>query len=585
MQLSIFPMRWLRPTQNENGSYSHKGSLAMDHGGRNGTTNDPLYAPYDGVASRVRTDSSHEIYFVSTGNVETPCGYTGIVTTTIMHDDSLNVATGQLLSQGAHLADEGGFGRGIAEYFDAHSHIEASRGTQTRQIQNGFNVYMTPNQMHLYDAFYLHPDTQVWQPKTKSWIRAGDYGSSIADSYGNVWKVADINEMNAGEEMKDNAFSPVYGIDVSKHQGEINWQAVKESGKKFVLIRIGWSWYDGGLDADVNFSKNVQQALAAGLDVGGYIYAYDLTPEAAAIAADLAAKMCAPYQFRYPIFYDQEYEPCIKALDKVRRTDNCLAFMQEMEKLGYATGMYASLDWFKNWVDDSRLSSFDHWVAQYGSECTYSGNFQLWQYAGSAGRCNGVSGACDLNKCFIDYPKKIAEKGLNGLKAPENPEWEILENKIITAISEHCELFSEPDIYKIVRKLSLGEQLSAKAISKNAIGPYIFVEVDGGYVANIAENVLIEDKKDAVTPEKNPQEPEKEETLPIPTDGDEVYLRVTTDGLRLRSTPEISDGNILAVLKKNEKLRQWAARGSWICVSSVTQAGWVHSNYVSLIKV
>lgn len=193
-QKALFPMRFLRVTQDEFGTYSHKGSRAQDHGGQSGAIDNATLAPYDGMVVRVRTDSSHEMYFVSDGAVQTPCGYVGVLTTTLMHDNVLDVTAGQRVQQGSKLGDEGGFGRGKKDTFAHHAHIEVSKGKQTTQTKNSSGTYCTPNQMSLYDAFYLTPDTMVYVKTAAGvlkWQRAGDAeGSRITDASGHTWHVA-----------------------------------------------------------------------------------------------------------------------------------------------------------------------------------------------------------------------------------------------------------------------------------------------------------------------------------------------------------------------------------------------------------
>lgn len=160
-QMAIFPMRNLRVTQGERSSYSHAGSLAQDHGGAAPNTNDAVFAPFDGTVMRVRQDSSHETYFVSDGAVRCPNGYVGVVTMTLMHDNVLNVKEGQHLRQGEKLGDKGGFGGGHPDAFARHSHIEVSRGVQTRQVRNTQGTWCTPEQMSLQDVFFISPDTKI----------------------------------------------------------------------------------------------------------------------------------------------------------------------------------------------------------------------------------------------------------------------------------------------------------------------------------------------------------------------------------------------------------------------------------------
>lgn len=84
------------------------------------------------------------------------------------------------------------------------------------------------------------------------------------------------------------------GIDVSKHNGRIDWQAVKSGGIGFAILRVGYTHYEGGLTVDDRFAENIEGALAAGIPVGVYAYAYDLSAGAARISAEKVLEVVAP---------------------------------------------------------------------------------------------------------------------------------------------------------------------------------------------------------------------------------------------------------------------------------------------------
>jgi len=232
----------------------------------------------------------------------------------------------------------------------------------------------------------------------------------------------------------------VKGIDVSKHQGKIDWQAVKASGIGFAILRVGFTHYEGGLTLDERFEENAKGAAAAGIPIGVYAYGYDLTPEAARISAARVLAEIAPYRLEYPVWYDQEYEPKLLALSNVQRTAICTAFMDAVQQAGYYTGLYASRDWLERMVDGRQLVSYDKWVAAYrfdlaepGAEQSgYLGTHGIWQYTvigqqglkgrdyWTAGRVPGVAGNCDLNVAYRDYPAIIRSAGLNRLE-PKGP--------------------------------------------------------------------------------------------------------------------------------------------------------------------
>lgn len=187
-QKVLFPGTHLRITQDEYGAYSHAGSLARDDGGESTSFDSPVLAPFDGYFARVRTDSSHETYFVSDGPVECANGYVGVVTFLFMHDNINRFAAGTHKKQGEIIGYEGGFGNGRKDAFAHHTHREWSKGKNTVQSKNGKGTYVIANQMHEYDVCYLRPDTQVY---TDGAFKPAQYfGITAKDNMGHVFKIA-----------------------------------------------------------------------------------------------------------------------------------------------------------------------------------------------------------------------------------------------------------------------------------------------------------------------------------------------------------------------------------------------------------
>lgn len=170
MERARFPMEFLRVTQGPN-TGSHAGSKAMDFGGKD-TGCDVVYAPFTGRVARVRTNSSHETYFESLEPVEFADGTVDYMTVTLMHDNVLDVRTGQVLHQGEKIGDEGGFGGGRPNRFGAHLHLEVSRGRNIAyQVRNAQGTYCTPQQVDIWSALWLGTDVQVLDGAGYSWKR------------------------------------------------------------------------------------------------------------------------------------------------------------------------------------------------------------------------------------------------------------------------------------------------------------------------------------------------------------------------------------------------------------------------------
>ncbi len=228
----------------------------------------------------------------------------------------------------------------------------------------------------------------------------------------------------------------IKGIDVSKHNGKIDWPKVKAADYAFAIIRVGWTHYEGGLTLDDRFAENMTGAAAAGLPVGAYAYGYDLSPEAARISAARVIEAVKPYRLEFPLYYDQEYEAKILALSTQTRTDICKAFMDAVQAAQYYSGLYASRDWLESKVYSSLLLDYDKWVAAYRYDMPvpvaetsgYGGSHGMWQYTvigtqgtkgkhyWTTGSVPGVTGNCDVNVAYRDYPAIIRAAGLNGLE-------------------------------------------------------------------------------------------------------------------------------------------------------------------------
>lgn len=208
------------------------------------------------------------------------------------------------------------------------------------------------------------------------------------------------------------------GIDVSVHQGDIDWKTVRNSGITFAIIRAGGS--DAGFYKDSKFEKNYTNAKAVGMPVGAYYFVGSgCTSKADGIAdAKRFLEIIKGKTFEYPVYIDLEAtSPSAKA----GATEACIGFCETMENAGYYCGIYASdVSGFNDRLDLSRLSKFDKWVARYGSKPVVVKSYGIWQKSDS-GRINGINGNVDLDEAYKDYPTIIKNAGLNGFKKPENP--------------------------------------------------------------------------------------------------------------------------------------------------------------------
>ena len=201
----------------------------------------------------------------------------------------------------------------------------------------------------------------------------------------------------------DDRQNAVLGIDVSKWNKEIDWEAVKESGVEFVIIRCGYRGSKTGvLVEDPYFRQNIEGAKEAGLKVGVYFFTQAINQGEAVEEASMVLALLEGYDLDYPVFIDTEGAGGrADGLDVTTRTAVCQAFCETIEASEYESGVYASRNWFYNNVDDTVLAEYTIWVAEYRDEPLYTGRYDMWQYT-SSGQIEGINGRVDMNLSYID---------------------------------------------------------------------------------------------------------------------------------------------------------------------------------------
>jgi len=207
---------------------------------------------------------------------------------------------------------------------------------------------------------------------------------------------------------------PTKGIDVSEHNGAIDWTAVKKEGCKFAMIRAGYGKNMNQVDKFM--AKNVAGCEAVGLDYGFYHYSYALDAAGAKKEAEFCLSLIRQHRPVYPIAFDIE-DKTQHPLSNQQLTDIALAFLETVKAAGYYVCLYSSLSWLAGKFD-ARADVYDKWVAQWASKPTYKQPFGIWQYS-STGKVAGINGDVDLNLAYKNYPEIIAAGGLNGFPKPQ----------------------------------------------------------------------------------------------------------------------------------------------------------------------
>ena len=213
------------------------------------------------------------------------------------------------------------------------------------------------------------------------------------------------------------------GIDVSTHNGNIDWKSVKASGVDYAIIRLGYTGYSRerfSTRYDTAFEYNISGARAAGLPVGVYWYSQAVnTSEARQEAQKLLAKLRS-YSIDLPVFYDYEfagvgdsgrldYAWSSGAVNKAMLTANAEAFCNEIQSAGYDAGVYASKSFLENQIDGALLGrKYNIWLAHYNNSTPYAGSYYMWQYS-SKGRVRGISGNVDCNFAYLPQGASLTD--------------------------------------------------------------------------------------------------------------------------------------------------------------------------------
>lgn len=193
------------------------------------------------------------------------------------------------------------------------------------------------------------------------------------------------------------------GIDVSKWNGDIDWDKVKAEGVEFVIIRAGYRGSaTGSIVQDPKFEQNIRGATAAGIKVGVYFFTQAVNEVEAVEEASAVLRLTREYSLDYPIFIDTEGaggNGRADRLDKETRTLVCEAFCRTVSNAGTRAGVYASRNWYNNNLDMDRLDAYYIWLAEYRSTPLYQGYYQMWQHS-SKGKVDGINGNVDLDIAY-----------------------------------------------------------------------------------------------------------------------------------------------------------------------------------------
>ncbi len=212
------------------------------------------------------------------------------------------------------------------------------------------------------------------------------------------------------KEYEEDGVRALHGVDISEHQSEVDWAALRAAGVDFAMIRAGYRGYtDGGLFEDAHFRDNVLAAQAAGLEVGVYFFSQAITEEEAEEEARFLLRAVSGLQLSWPVAFDWESvaaEARTDGLSGREMTACALAFCRVIREAGLIPAIYANQQQGLLYYGyaEQELADVVFWLADYNETPAFRFPFQMWQYTDS-GRLDGVSGSIDLNLSLTDFRK------------------------------------------------------------------------------------------------------------------------------------------------------------------------------------
>lgn len=226
----------------------------------------------------------------------------------------------------------------------------------------------------------------------------------------NAWKKIDGKYYSSDGSVIEKAVAK--GIDVSHHQGTVDWKKAKADGVEFAIIRCGYGMNQTKQD-DAQWLNNVKGCEENNIPYGVYLYSYADTVEKAQSEAEHVLRLIKGHTLKYPVYYDIEEKSVLSKLTAEQIEKIAETFVNTIKAEGYQTGIYSNKYNFETYLTASQFDQWNKWVAQYNSPaCTYKKSYQIWQ-ATDTGTIDGINGAVD-----IDFAMKTTSSSDNNSGTP-----------------------------------------------------------------------------------------------------------------------------------------------------------------------
>lgn len=219
---------------------------------------------------------------------------------------------------------------------------------------------------------------------------------------------ANLNVLESGEYqyLTDNQVTSHKGIDVSSHQGKIDWEQVAADGVEFAIIRVGFRGYGSGkLVEDEQAAANLEGATAAGIPIGVYFFSQATTEEEVLEEVEMTLQAVEGYDLALPIVYDVEKvsgDGRMNAISVEDRTAFTKLFCDKVQEAGYDSMIYFNTEMAALLVNIEELEDYKKWYASYSEQMFFPYDYTIWQYS-DKGSIAGISTAVDLNISFSKF--------------------------------------------------------------------------------------------------------------------------------------------------------------------------------------
>ena len=361
------------------------------------------------------------------------------------------------------------------------------------------------------------------------------------------------------------------GIDVSKWNGSINWQSVKNSGVDYVIIRAGY----GNSTVDSQFKNYIEGAINAGLKIGVYWFSYATSAAQAKLEAQMCLNTISPYKksINYPVFFDFEYESVSYArkngvtITKSLGTQIANSFLNTVKSQGYISDIYTNKDFSSHYFSDDLLNSNNLWVAQYNSNNTFGRPFSMWQYS-EKGSVPGIKGAVDLNYTCLKTWNATTSSDSNNTPSIDKPSTISDKGTTTDNLNFRKSASTSSSILATIPK-----NTSVEILDKSISGWYkVKYKNQTGYISS--KYVTLNNNNS-----NNNSNSNSNSNNSTPTTSDKG---TTTDNLNFRKSASTSS-SILATIPKNTSIEILdKSISGWYKVKYKNQTGYISSKYVTL---